>query len=147
MSDFRNRQSAEILSSVYKNAEMAYESSGEVLHYCKNRRLAREISKERERYRAVASKAHEELRRRGEHPKEYPLYVKAMSTMGIRGRLTANRSSKSVASLMIRGTTMGIIDMQHAVNCSSSAEPNIRSDAQELLEREQGFCEHLKKYL
>ena len=31
MSNFRNRQSAEILGSVYKNAEMAYEASGEVL--------------------------------------------------------------------------------------------------------------------
>ena len=40
MSNFRNRQSAEILGSVYKNAEMAYEASGEVLKHCANRKLA-----------------------------------------------------------------------------------------------------------
>ena len=44
MSNFRNRQSAEILGSVYKNAEMAYEASGEVLKHCANRKLAGEIS-------------------------------------------------------------------------------------------------------
>ena len=48
---------------------------------------------------------------------------------------------------MIRGTTMGIIDMQHAVNCSQGAENHIRSDAQDLLRREQDFCDHLKSYL
>lgn len=48
MSNFRNRQSAEILGSVYKNAEMAYEASGEVLKHCANRKLA-------ERYRLSAT--------------------------------------------------------------------------------------------
>ncbi len=147
MSDYKNRQSAEILCSVYKNAEMAYESSGEVLRYCKNRRLASEISKERERYRNVAAEAHNEIRRRGGNPKQYNAFAKAMATMGIRSRMMADRSSKSVASLMIRGTTMGIIDMQHAVNSSASAEPDIRNGAQDLLKREQSFCEHLKRYL
>ena len=42
---------------------------------------------------------------------------------------------------------MGIIDMQHAVNRSHGAESKIRSDAEELLRREQDFCEHLKSYL
>ena len=42
MSEYRNEQSAEILGSVYRNAEMAYEASGDVLRRCPNRRLAGE---------------------------------------------------------------------------------------------------------
>ncbi len=45
MSSFKNKQNAEILGSVYKNAEMAYDAAGEVLKRCPNRRLAGEISK------------------------------------------------------------------------------------------------------
>ena len=138
MSNFRNRQSAEILGSVYKNAEMAYEASGEVLKHCANRKLAGEISAQRDRYRDVAAQARTEIVRRGGVPREYSGY--AMKTAN-------NRSSKNIASLMIRGTTMGIIDMQHAVNCSQGAENRIRSDAQDLLRREQDFCDHLKSYL
>lgn len=80
-------------------------------------------------------------------PKDYPGYAKMMSKMGIAMRTMNDRSSKNIASLMIRGTTMGIIDMQHSVNRSHQAEGKIRSDAQQLLQREQDFCDHLKGYL
>ena len=85
--------------------------------------------------------------RRGGVPKDYPGYAKMMSKMGIAMRTMNDRSSKNIASLMIRGTTMGIIDMQHSVNRSHQAEGKIRSDAQQLLQREQDFCDHLKGYL
>lgn len=147
MSSFRNDQSAEILGSVYRNAEMAYEASGDVLKRCPNRKLAGEINAQRERYREVAAQTRSELVRRGAVPKDYPPYAKMMSRMGIAMRTANDRSSSNIASLMIRGTTMGIIDMQHAVNRSHQAEGRIRSDAQQLLRREQDFCEHLKDYL
>ncbi len=147
MSSFRNDQSAEILGSVYRNAEMAYEASGDVLKRCPNRKLAGEINAQRERYREVAAQTRSELVRRGAVPKDYPPYAKMMSRMGIAMRTANDRSSKNIASLMIKGTTMGIIDMQHSVNRSHQAEGRIRSDAQQLLRREQDFCEHLKDYL
>jgi len=147
MSDFKNRQSADILGSVYRNAEMAYDSSGEVLKRCPNKRLAGEISAQRDRYREVAAQTRTEIVRRGGVPHPYPVYTKMMSRMGIAMKTANNRSSKNIASLMIRGTTMGIIDMQHSVNCSKNAENRIRNDAQELLRREQDFCDHLKSYL
>lgn len=147
MSEYRNEQSAEILGSVYRNAEMAYEASGDVLRRCPNRRLAGEINAQRERYREVAAQTRSEIVRRGGVPKDYPRYAKMMSKMGIAMRTMNDRSSKNIASLMIRGTTMGIIDMQHSVNRSHQAEGKIRSDAQQLLQREQDFCDHLKGYL
>ena len=147
MSSFRNDQSAEILGSVYRNAEMAYEASGDVLKRCPNRKLASEITAQRERYREVAAQTRSELVRRGAVPKDYPPYAKMMSRMGIAVHTVSNRSSSNIASLMIRGTTMGIIDMHHAVNRSHQAEGKIRADAQQLLRREQDFCDHLKDYV
>lgn len=147
MSSFKNEQSAEILGSVYRNAEMAYDSSGEVLRRCPNRRLAGEISAQRERYREVAAQTRSEIIRRGGTPKPYPPYAKMMSRMGIAMKTANNRSSKTIATLMIKGTTLGIIDMQHSVNRSHEAEDRIKNDACRLLRREQDFCEHLKNYL
>ncbi|MGN1339506.1 MAG: hypothetical protein ACI4WS_04380 [Oscillospiraceae bacterium] len=147
MSNFRNKQSAEILGSVYRNAEMAYDAAGEVLKRCPNRRLAGEISAQRDRYRDVAARARAEIVRRGGVPKEYPGYTKMMSRMGIAMKTASNRSTSTIATLMVRGTTLGIIDMQHAVNRSHAAEEKIRNDAKRLLEREQDFCDHLKSYL
>ncbi len=147
MNDFKNRQSAEILKSVYKNAEMAYEASGDVLKHCHNRQLREEITSERERYRSVASQARAELIRRGSVPKPYPAATKLMTRMGIGMKAIQDPGAHGMAELMVRGTTMGIIDMSHALNSSSKAEERIRTDAAALLKREQQFCDNLKKYL
>lgn len=147
MNDNINRQSSEILKSVYRNAEMAYESSGDVLKHCVNPRLRNEISSERDRYRSVANQARTELARRGSTAKPYPTYVKMMSKMGIEMKTMKDNSAPKLAELMFRGTTMGIIDMQHALNNSSHAEERIIRDADGLLKREQQFCDRLKKYL
>ena len=147
MNDFKNRQSAEILKSVYKNAEMAYESSTDVLKHCRNQKLHDEISSQLQRYRSVAAQARNELVRRGTVPKTFPTYAKVMSKIGIEMKTMQDSSAENLAELMIRGTTMGIIDMQHALNRSSAAEERIRNDASELLKREQEYCNHLKKYL
>lgn len=147
MNDFKNRQSTEILKSVYKNADMAYDSSTDVLKRCKHAKLRSEIAAERERYRSVANQARTELVRRGSVPKTFPAASKMMAKMGISMKTMQDSSSQNIAEMMLRGTTMGIIDMQHALNRSSKADERIRSEADALLKREQQFCDNLKKYL
>lgn len=147
MSNLKNKQSAEILRSVYRNAQMAYEASADVLKHCKDRQLSREISAETERYRTVASIAKQELARRGVTACEVSPYAKTMAKMGIAMKTTANPRSANIARIMYRGTTMGIIDMQHTINRSHNAEPSIRESAEKLLAREQEFCENLRRYL
>ncbi len=144
---FKNRQSAEILRSVYKNADMAYEASGNVLKHCRNTHLYNEIAAQRERYRNIAAETREELVKRGVTPKTTPVHAKAMAKMGIAMNALKSSGSSNIATLMIKGTTAGIIDMQHAVNRSRAAEQQIRDDAEQLLKREQDYCDHLKRYL
>lgn len=147
MANFKNKQSAEILNSVYRNAQMAYEASADVLKHCKSNALHREISAQNARYKNVAGQARAELARRGEPAREASTYAKTMAKMGIAMKTAANQSSANLARIMLRGTTMGIMDMQHAVNRSHAAESRIRESAERLLEREQDFCENLKRYL
>ena len=145
--NIRNRQSAEILKAVYRNSQMAYEASSDVLKHCKNNMLFREINREKERYKNVAAQSKRELARRSEPAEEVAPFGKMMSKMGIAMKTASDQSSGNIAKIMLRGTTMGIIDMQHAVNRSHNADPKIRESAEKLLEREQEYCESLKKYL
>lgn len=147
MSNIKNRQSAEILKSVYRNSQMAYEASADVLKHCKNNLLFREINREKERYKNVSEQAKTELLKRNEIPEEVAPFGKMMSKMGIAMKTASDQSSQNIAKIMLRGTTMGIIDMQHAVNRSHNADEKIRADAERLLLREQEYCDHLKKYL
>lgn len=147
MSNFKNKQNADILNSVYRNAQMAYESTSDLLKHCRNNALGREIAGQQQRYKSVASKARRELARLNEPAREASPYVKSMAKMGIAMKTAVNQSSSNLARIMLRGTTMGIIDMQHTVNRSHAAEPGVRHSAERLLEREQEFCEELKRYL
>ena len=147
MANFMDQQSADILNSVYRNAQMAYESTSDILKHCKNNTFGRELTQQQRRYKTVATRARRELARLGEPAKEASPYVKSMAKMGIAMKTAANQSSSNLARIMLQGTTMGIIDMQHAVNRSRAAEPKIRDDAEELLRREQSYCESLKRYL
>lgn len=147
MASFKNKQSAEILNSVYRNAQMAYEAGSDVLKHCRNNALRQELSAQVSRYKNVAGQARQELARRGEPAREAPPYAKTMAKMGIAMKTAKNQSSANLARIMLQGTTMGIIDMQHAVNRSHAAESRIRESAERLLDREQDFCESLKRYL
>ena len=145
--NFKNTQSAEIINCVYRNAQMAAESSGDVLKHCRDSRLSREITEQQQRYRTVASRARQELARRGVHPKQVAPYAKTMAKMGIAMKTARNPRSANIARIMFRGTTMGIIDMQHTINRAHCADPAVRESAERLLAREQDFCDHLKRYL
>ena len=70
-----------------------------------------------------------------------------MSKMGIEMKTMMDSNSQKLAELMVRGTTMGIIDMQHALNNSAKADDRIKREADGLLKREQQFCDRLKRYL
>ena len=147
MPNFKNRQSAEILNAVYRNAEMAYEASNDVLKVCKNNDLFREIQQEQTRYKNVAKNAKSELLKRGASPEQVSPFGKAMSKMGIAMKTMNHQSGSNIAKIMFNGTSMGIIDIQHAVNRSHGAEQQIRESAERLLERERDYCENLRKYL
>ncbi len=147
MSNFKNKQSAEILNSVYRNSQMAYEAGSDLLKHCKNNALRHEISEQVLRYKSVAGQTRQELAKRGEPARKVSPYAKTMAKMGIAMKTAKNQSSANLARIMLQGTTMGIIDMQHAVNRSHAAESRIRESAERLLDREQDFCENLKRYL
>ncbi|MCH5204212.1 MAG: hypothetical protein J1F03_05645 [Oscillospiraceae bacterium] len=147
MPNFKNRQSAEILNAVYRNAEMACAASADVLKVCKNNNLFREIQQEQTRYKDVAKNARSELLKRGAEPEEVSPFGKAMTKMGIAMKTLNNQSGSNIAKIMFNGTAMGIIDIQHAVNRSHGAEPKIRESAERLLDRERDYCETLRKYL
>ncbi|MDE7399744.1 MAG: hypothetical protein K2N06_09480 [Oscillospiraceae bacterium] len=147
MNKLKNKQSNEILNSVYRNAQMAYEQTSDIIKVCRNRDLCREITAQQKRYHNVAMSARRELARRGEPACQASPYAKTMAKMGIAMKTAVNQSASNLARIMFNGTTMGIIDMQHTINRSHTAERSVRESAQKLLEREQQFCDNLKRYL
>ena len=70
-----------------------------------------------------------------------------MVKTGIAMKTATDNSTSRLAEIMYRGTTMGITDMQRTLNRSRAADGDIRARAEKLLEREQQFCDDLKRFL
>lgn len=145
--NFKDKQTAEILESVYRNAKLAYKATVEVLRRCQNNELYGELAKEQDRYKLVANRARRELARLDTAAYEAPLYVRSMVKTGIATKTAMNNDTSNLAEIMYKGTNNGIIDMQRTLNRSRSAEGNIRASAEKLLEREQEFCDNLRRFL
>lgn len=145
--NFKDRQTAEILESVYRNARLAYKATVEVLRRCRNNELYSELAREQDRYKLVARRARRELAKLDTAAYEAPIHVRSMVKTGIAMKTAANSDTGSLAEIMYKGTNNGIIDMQRTLNRSRSAEGNIRASAERLLEREQEFCDNLRRFL
>ena len=145
--NFKDRQTAEILESVYRNAQLAYKATVEVLRRCRNNELYGELAKEQDRYKLVASRARRELAKLDTAAYEAPVHIRSMVKTGIAMKTAANSDTGSLAEIMYKGTNNGIIDMQRTLNRSRSAEGNIRASAEKLLLREQEFCDNLRRFL
>lgn len=145
--DFKDKQTAEILESVYRNARLAYKSTFAVLSRCQNNELYGELAREQDRYKIVASRARRELAKLGAAAYEAPPHIRMMIKTGIAAKTAACSDTGHLAEIMYKGTNNGIIDMQRTLNRSRAAEGNIRASAEKLLEREQEFCENLRRFL
>lgn len=145
--NFKDKQTAEILESVYRNARMAYKATLAVLNCCQNNELYGELAREQDRYKTVASRARRELSRLGEAAYEAPPHIRAMVRTGIAAKTAACNDTGHLAEIMYKGTNNGIIDMQRTLNRSRSAEGNVRQSAEKLLLREQEFCDNLRRFL
>lgn len=145
--DFKEKQTSGILESVYRNAQLSYNATAAVLRHCKNNELYGELAREQDRYKQVAGRARRELAKRGNAAYEAAPHLRAMIKTGIAMKTAANSDTGHLAEIMYRGTNMGIVDMQRTLNRSRAADGNIRDSAEKLLEREQLFCENLRRYL
>lgn len=145
--NFKDKQTAEILESVYRNARLAYKATFSVLRHCQNNELYGELAKEQDRYKLVASRARRELARLDTAAYEAPPHVRTMVKTGIAMKTAASNDTGHLAEIMYKGTNNGIIDMQRTLNRSRSAAGYIRASAEKLLEREQEFCENLRRFL
>lgn len=145
--NIQNSQTGEILQSVYKNARLAAKSTEAVLARCQNNELYGELCREQDRYKTVAAKARRGLAQMGMPANEAPAYLRKMIETGINVKTAACGKSTHLAQIMLKGTVNGIISMQKTLNRTHGADSGVRESAQRLLNREQMFCDNLKRYL
>lgn len=141
-------KSTELLEFVYQNAKMGETALPLVIGMVSRPDLRTALSGQLMEYRAISGEAKAEMQRRGAKPKEPGGMKSAAAEAALRLNTLTDQSSGHIAEMMIRGSTMGTVQMQKRINaCRYSAEPETLTLAERLLKTEENNIEQMKAFL
>lgn len=136
------------INCIYKTAQIGLASISNVSEEVEHSGLKEELSKEYEGYESFISKLTTFIKENEYELKEVNPMKKAFMWGSIKLNTLTNDSSSHIASLMIKGTVMGITEMQELINGNSNAlDQEIVEYAKELKSLMENYEQDLKKYL
>ena len=140
----------EMLSFIYKNAEMGYLSSNDLLTLLKekNNKIKKDLDTITAEYKNYMDKSKKIIKKSKFSLPSNSLFTKVSSKMGMKMELNKDNSDSSIASMLIQGLTMGEISMEAKISSyKNSLDKNILNFAEEYKAFQQKYIEMLKKYL
>lgn len=136
-----------LLRSIHKNAEMGKGTIPKVLDAVEDPAMETALRHQLSEYETVAKTAEEMLQRRGLSAKDPGAFQQAMSGMMIRAQTLTDKSPSHVAEMMIRGSTMGTVQMTRELHRWEAAEEEAIALAKKLLEIEERNIQQMKQFL
>lgn len=143
-------ENLELLEMIYKDANMGTETITTLLNTIKEKdnkikNAASDILKDYEKFLKESKKA---LHKYKSEVKEESMMVKASSWMGIKMELMKDNSDARIADMLIKGLTMGSIDMSKKIDdYKNIVDKNILKFAKEFQKFQEEAILKLKKYL
>ena len=144
----QDKSNSEVLSEIYRNAQLALQSIADILPEIEDERIKEEILRQHEEYEKICAKAALLARQKGQELKEPGAIKKAMMWSGIKMNTLTDNSVQHIAEMMIRGTVMGISALRQSETDSKDNRDKETDDLLfELIDLEEGFEQRLKEFL
>lgn len=140
----------EIFNKVYQNSEMGTSSINQLLKVIDDENLKTKLKSQLNEYESIKNEAHKEIRKKGGELKELNGFTKATSGMMIELNTLMDKSPSHVSEMMIKGSSMGIVDMTKCINEYESSPDTSKEAidlAKKLLKFEQNNVEQCKTML
>jgi hypothetical protein len=139
---------AEVLSDLYKNAQIGLQSISYITKTNEDVAMKQELLNQYEGYEKMAGKIATLMMEFSVIPKEANPLKKAMLWSSIKMNTITDNSVSHIADMMIKGTVMGINELLQIINQKETMlDDSICVLAKELLSLEESYQEDLKKYL
>lgn len=137
-----------LLSFIHKNAAMGTRTIPQVLSLPQSGAMRRVLNSQLSEYRQIAAEAQKYAKANGHKVKEPSGAAQSMSAMMLRMQTTTDHSTSRLAELMIRGSTMGTVEMTRRLNqYNNRTDSTLLALGRQLLETEERNIQQMKKYL
>lgn len=133
----------EILNYIHQNAQMGIETLPELIKISTDDEFIEELRSQFTEYKKIYDETNKLL----VHAKSIPKMAKFTSYIMIKMEVLMNKSPSHIAEMLIKGSLMGIIEIEKNFNDYKDANREILDLANRLLQTEKNNIENLKKYL
>ena len=140
----------ELLEHMYQDSEMATYSLETLLNELKGKdnkiiKVIEDILKNYEKYYKDFKK---QLKKEKVNPKSSGMMAKMGSSFGIKKEVIVDNSDSRIADMLIKGLTMGTLDMEKKISkYSENIDKKTLKQAEAFLKFQQESIEELKKFL
>ncbi len=135
------------ISDLYKNVTMAQSCIKTLLPFIEEQSVTKSLHKQVEQYDGFI----EQIGMLGEklnfEPTPAPKMWISMANMGIKAKMSMDKSTTHAAKIMLQGTLNGIIDLYRLLNESEQAHPDVTLLIKQVLRYEEGRLENAKAWL
>ena len=140
----------ELLEYIYQNSEMGKYTLEKLI--CELKGKDNKIIKDAEdilkRYEIFYKDLKKQLKKENVKPKETSLLSKMGATMGIKKEVISDNSDSSIADMLIKGMSMGVLDIEKKLSqYDEIANKKTIKLAEDFLDFQQQSISKLKKYL
>ncbi len=142
-----NDYNAKAINDTYKNAHIALQSIADILPAVVYTGLKKELKEQYESYDKIMGEISSFMLENNITPKDINPFKKVMLYSSIKMKTFANNSKNTIAQMMMKGTLMGIIELQQMLNESKNLAEDVKGYIEKLLKLEEDFLVKLKRYL
>ena len=136
-----------VLSAIMQNAEMGTTAIRSIYSQVKDPSLKNELRRQLNEYSDRANSVSRQISNLNLNCKRVSPAAKAMTAMTVKLKAASDNSTEHLAEMLVQGTNMGIIKINHALNSAQNISPKLTVQAKELLSKEQHYIDRLKTYL
>lgn len=138
-----------ILEIIYKDAEMAVYTLDTLLKELENKdnKIKDDIKKILDEYKKYKEKSKELLLENDIEPKEIGMLAKMSSDMGVKKEVIGDNSDSSMADMLIKGVSMGSIEIDKCISANEKADKKIMGFAKDFRKFQEKTIDKLKKHL
>ncbi len=140
----------ELLEYVYQNSEMALYTLEKLINELKGKdnKIIKDVGDILKQYEKYYKDLKKHLKKEKLKPKDSSFLSKMGASMGIKKEVISDNSDASIADMLIKGISMGVLDIEKKLSqYDEIADKKTIKLAEDFLEFQQNTISKLKKYL
>ncbi|MBQ7859461.1 MAG: hypothetical protein IJ347_04950 [Faecalibacterium sp.] len=147
MADIEREHNLNLLQAVAANAEMGKNALEQLTPMAEDPLLKAELLRQKNFYREIDQQAHTSIAACGEKTKGQGMMAKAGAQMGITMKTMGDKSTRTLAKMVLEGSQQGVVDCVENLRDCPKATPGAKKLAQRLQDFEQDCVQRMQSFL